>query len=305
MPQAPSSGSSGTVLPSQAVPSPHPTPAPKSRRRRRPELLLLILPVALLVVVVFDYPILNTIYWSILDEETGRLTTTHFEEFWESKAYMRIIWRTLVISAEVTALTILLGYPLAYWATKLSPRKRLLVLGLVVMTFWVSILVRTYSWIVILGSAGLVNRSLLASGLIEKPVQFLYNEGGILVGMVNVLLPFLVLPLYAAMSKIDPRLMQVAETMGAKPLRIFWQVFFPLTVPVLVTSSILVFILSLGFYITPAVLGGGRVPLIANMMDLLMNRFANWEMAAVVSVVLLAITISLYLLYQRLRERQS
>ena len=126
---------------------------------------------------------------------------------------------------------------------------------------------------------------------------------GILIGMANVLLPFLVLPLYAAMIRVDARLLQVAETLGASRLRIFWQVFFPLTVPTLAASAILVFILSLGFYITPAVLGGGRVPLIANMMDLLINRFARWEMAAVVSVVLMAITLSLYAVYQWLRER--
>ncbi|GAB5468083.1 MAG: ABC transporter permease [Rhodospirillales bacterium] len=290
------SGAKGAVPPERAAPRARPF---------RADFLLLILPVFLLVVVVFDYPILNTIYWSVLDEETGRLTGAHFRDFWESRAYARVIWRTLVISAEVTLLTVLLGYPLAYWATKLQPRWRLLVLGLVVMTFWVSILVRTYAWIVILGSAGLVNRGLLFTGLIATPIQFLYNEVGILIGMVNVLLPFLVLPLFAAMLRIDPRLMQVAETMGAKPLRIFWQVYFPLTLPALITSSILVFILSLGFYITPAVLGGGRVPLIANMMDLLINRFANWEMAAVVSVVLLVVTLSLYLVYQRLRERQA
>jgi putative spermidine/putrescine transport system permease protein len=202
----------------------------------------------------------------------------------------------------VTVVTILLGYPLAYWATRLSDTARFVVLGLVVTTFWVSILVRTYAWIVVLGSAGLINRSLMGMGLIEKPVQFLYNEVGISIGMVNVLLPFLVLPLYAAMVRVDPRLMQVAQTMGAKPSRVFWQVFFPLTIGALVTSAILVFILALGFYITPAILGGGKVPLVANMMDLLINRVANWNMAAVVSVVLLAMTLSLYALYQRLRD---
>ena len=176
-------------------------------------------------------------------------------------------------------------------------------LGLVVMTFWVSILVRTYAWIVILGNAGLVNRTLQWAGISDRPVEFLYNELGILIGMANVLLPFLILPLYAAMMRIDLRLLQVAETLGASRLRIFWQVFFPLTLPTLAASAILVFILSLGFYITPAVLGGGRVPLIANMMDLLINRFARWEIAAVVSVVLMVVTLSLYAIYQWLRER--
>lgn len=278
-------------------------PSPVARRSAQTALLLV--PVLVLILLVFDWPLLKTAYWSILDEDTGRLTLAHFREFWESQAYLRIIGRTLRIALTVTAVCILLGYPLAYWATRLRPGARMVVLGLVVMTFWVSILVRTYAWIVVLGSSGLINRTLMSAGITGKPVQFLYNEFGIVVGMVNVLLPFLVLPLYAAMVRIDPRLTQVAQTMGAKPLRIFWLVFFPLTLGALVTSAILVFILALGFYITPAILGGGKVPLVANMMDLLINRVANWNMAAVVAVVLLLMTLSLYALYQRIRDRQT
>lgn len=279
--------------------------APARRRRRvRWDLMALIAPLLLLVVAIFDVPLLNTLYWSVVDD-AGGLTSEHFREFAESSAYMRIIWRTLIMALEVTAITAIAGYALAYWITKLGPRARMVMLGLVVMTFWVSILVRTYAWIVILGNAGLVNRTLMDLGLISKPFQFLYNELGILIGMVNVLLPFLVLPLYAAMVRLDQRLLQVAETLGASRLRIFWQVFFPLTVPTLAASCILVFILSLGFYITPAVLGGGKVPLVANMMDLLINRFARWEIAAVVSVVLMAVTLSLYAIYQWIRERSA
>jgi ABC-type spermidine/putrescine transport system permease subunit I len=279
--------------------------ATRPRVRPRWDLVLLLVPLALVTGVIFDVPLLNTAFWSVSDPATGAPTDQHFREFAESKAYMHIIRRTLVVSLEVTLLTVVLGYPLAYWTSRLRPRVRTIVLALIVMTFWVSILVRTYAWIVILGNAGLVNRTLQWLGLTSRPIEFLYNELGILIGMANVLLPFLVLPLYAAMIRIDRRLLQVAETLGAGPTRIFWQVFFPLTVPTLAASAILVFILSLGFYITPAVLGGGRVPLIANMMDLLINRFARWEIAAVVSVVLMAITLSLYGVYQWLRERAS
>ena len=277
-------------------------PAPK-RLRVRWDLVILIAPLAILTAVIFDIPLLNIAAWSVRDPQSGALTDQYFRDFWESTAYMRIIWRTMWMALEVTALTVILGYPLAYWTTTLGPRARLIVLALIVMTFWVSILVRTYAWIVILGNGGLVNRTLQWLGLTSRPVEFLYNEIGILIGMANVLLPFLVLPLCAAMMKVDRRLMQVAETLGASRLRIFWQVFFPLTVPTLAASAILVFILSLGFYITPAVLGGGKVPLIANMMDMLINRFARWEVASVVCIVLMAVTLSLYAVYQWLRER--
>lgn len=272
---------------------------------RRWELLVLLLPMLLLIAIVFDVPMLTTVLWSVADTKTGHPTLSHFQEFLDSRVYLRIIWRTVSISLKVTALCIVLGYPLAYWASRLDARWRTVVLGLAVTTFWVSILVRTYAWIVILGSAGLVNQTLMWTGLISQPIEFLYNEFGILVGMVNVLLPFLVLPLFAAMMGIDRRLLEVAETLGAGRMRIFWQVFFPLTVPTLAASAILVFILSLGFYITPAVLGGGRVPLIANMLDMLINRFAQWNIAAVVSVVLMAMSLSFYAVYQWLRGQDQ
>lgn len=279
--------------------------AAPSRRAVRWDLVVLLAPLALITLLVFNVPLLNTAYWAVSDSDSGALSSQPFRDFWESTAYMRIIWRTLWVALEVTAATILLGYPLAYWATKLGPRARITVMSMVVMTFWVSILVRTYAWIVILGNGGLVNRSLQWMGITDRPVEILYNELGIVIGMTNVLLPFLILPLFAAMIRVDQRLLQVAETMGASRMRIFWQVFFPLTLPTLAASAILVFILALGFYITPAVLGGGRVPLIANMMDLLINRFARWEIAAVVSVVLMVITLSLYAVYQGLRERHQ
>lgn len=275
----------------------------RSSFRSKLDLFVLLAPMALLILAVFDLPLLNTAYWSIDDSKTGTLTTQFYRDFAQSNVYSHVIWRTLVVALEVTIVTVLLGYPLAYWTTRLRPRLRMLVLGTVVMTFWVSILVRTYAWIVILGNGGLVNKTLLSLGLTTRPVEFLYNEIGILIGMANVLLPFLVLPLYAAMIKVDGRLMQVAETLGASRTRIFWQIFFPQTLQALAASAILIFILSLGFYITPAVLGGGRFPLISNMMDLLINRFAQWEIAAVISVVLMTITLSLYAVYQWLRER--
>ncbi len=274
-----------------------------TRREWRWDYVLLVAPLLLLVIAVFDYPLLTTALWSVTDPKTGALTGQHYVDFIEAGYFVRIIWRTIIVAAEVTVLCAALGYPLAYWISKLRPDRQMLALGIVVMTFWVSVLVRTYAWIVILGNGGIVNRWLQASGLTTKSIEFLYNENGVLLGMVNVLLPFLILPLAAAMRRVDPRLLQVAETLGASRLSIFWRVFFPLTVPALSAAMVLVFILSLGFYITPAILGGGRVPLIANMMDMLINKFARWEMAAVNSVVLLALTLVFYGFYQWLRER--
>jgi putative spermidine/putrescine transport system permease protein len=273
-------------------------------RERRRDYALFVLPLLLLMLLVFDLPLLTTALWSVTDSKTGILTDANYVEFFEAGYFVKTIWRTIAIAVEVTLLCALLGYPLAYWISKLRSDRQMLALGVVVMTFWVSILVRTYAWIVILGNGGIVNRWLQGLGLTTHPIEFLYNENGVLLGMVNVLLPFLILPLTAAMRRVDPRLQQVAETLGASRLSIFWRVFFPLTLPAVLAAMVLVFILSLGFYITPAILGGGRVPLIANMMDMLINKFARWEMAAVNAVVLLAFTLLFYGFYQWLRDRE-
>jgi putative spermidine/putrescine transport system permease protein len=275
------------------------------RHQRRWEGFGFLAPLLSFALIVFDVPLLIVVFWSFSDPDTGFPSLGSYAAFVESGSYARIIWRTFLIASEVTIATALIGYPLAYWITRLEQRSQFIAIGLVTMTFWVSILVRTYAWIVMLGNGGILNRWLQSLGIVSRPVEFIYNEGGVAVGMINVLLPFLVLPLYAAMRRVDPRLLHVAETLGASQLQIFWRVFFPLTAAALGASMVLVFILSLGFYITPAILGGGRVPLIANMMDLLINKFARWEMAAVNSVILLIVTLAFYGLYQRLREKAA
>jgi len=267
--------------------------------------LLLVLPLTIVIVLAFDLPLLMTAFWSISDIESGRFTVEHYMTFFGRPIYLSVVWRTLLIALAVSCACALVGYPLSYWMTTLSARGQKISLLIIIMSFWVSILVRTYAWIVILGNAGLVNRTLQNLGFIDRPVQFLYGELGVCIGMANVLLPFLLLPLYAAMLQIDPRLRQIALTMGATSFQFFWRVFFPLTMPALCATFVLVFILSLGFYITPAILGGGKVPLIANMLDMLINQFPHWSLAAAMSCVMLILTLALFAAYQSLRSRVS
>lgn len=282
---------------------------PRSSRsliRRWNSELPLIVPLLLLVLVFFDLPLLLTLGWSFRDTATGLgPSLVNYQEFFSSSIYLRIIWRTLAISAIVTAVCALAGYPLALWMSRLSGTARIVTTGLVLIPFWISILVRTYAWIVILGRGGIVNRWLMDLGLVERPIAFIYNEFGVVVGMANVLLPYLVLPLYASMLRVDLRLMHMAETLGASKRQAFWRIFFPITFPSLAAAMVLVFILSLGFYITPAVLGGGKVPMVATMLDLLINRYPRWELAAAISVCLLIITLTAYAIYQKIRTRAS
>jgi ABC-type spermidine/putrescine transport system permease subunit I len=264
-------------------------------RRRLPAGIVHVLPLVLFMLAAFDLPIVLMLGWSIGAPPDG---LGYYAQILQRAVYLKVLGNTFRIALIATVVCALLGYPLAYWMRGLAPGRQLIAIALVVLPFWVSILVRTYAWIVILGNDGLVNRTLEALGLIGAPVSFLYNEFGVILGTTNVLLPFLVLPLLAAMLKLDDRLLQAAASLGASRRTIFWRIFFPLTLPSLAAGAILVFILTLGFFITPAILGGGRVPMIANMLDLLINRLPRWELAAAISTVLLVLTLACYAGYR-------
>ena len=243
----------------------------------------------------FNLPIVLMLSWSVAAPPD---VLAHYGQIFERAVYLKVLGNTFRIALIATAVCVVLGYPLAYWMRSLSPGRQLIALALVVLPFWVSILVRTYAWIVILGNDGVVNRTLQGLGLAAAPVSFLYNQFGVILGTVNILLPFLVLPLFASMLRLDDRLFQAAASLGASDWTVFWRVFFPLTLPSLAAGAILVFILTLGFFITPAILGGGRVPMIANMLDLLINRLPRWELAAAISTMLLILTLVCYAAYR-------
>jgi len=259
-----------------------------------------LIPAAVFLLLLFNLPILMMLGWSIGPEGDA---FKHYAALAKGSVYMKVLGNTMYIAVLTTLACCVLGYPLAYWMWRLSPRGQMIALGLVVLTFWISILVRTYAWIVVLGNDGIVNRTLKYLGLTENSVAFLYNQVGVIIGTTNVLLPFLVLPLFAAMLKLDKRVLQAAESMGASPSTIFFRIFFPLTIPALAAGAILVFILTLGFFITPAILGGGRVPMIANMLDTLVNRMPRWELAAAISTALLVFTLVFYAAYQWVEKK--
>lgn len=259
------------------------------------------IPLLGLMLVAFDVPILMMLAQSVLSPHP---TIAHWAELTETPIYIRVLGNTFRLAVITSVVCGVVGYPLAYWIRCLSPRPQFIAITLVLLPFWISVLVRTYAWIVVLGNAGMVNRTLLWLGLVTSPVAFLYNTLGVTIGTTNVLLPFLVLPLLAAMLKMDDRLFQAAATLGASRLAIFWRIFFPLTLPAFAAGIVLVFILTLGFYVTPAILGGGRVPMVANMLDVLINIMPRWELAAAISTLLLGATLLLFGLY-RLVGRQA
>lgn len=213
-----------------------------------------------------------------------------YAKFFTHHLYLDIIVSTAKIAGWTAVLSVLVGYPYALWVNRLGPRMRVIAVIAVVLPFWVSILVRTYSWTIVLGKQGLVNEALAKIGLIDQPLELLYTDTGVLIGTVNILAPFFILPMIATMRAIDDRLVLAARSLGATPFQAFWRVYFPMTVPTLVSSAFLVFVLGFGFYVTPAILGGGRVQMLATLLAYLVNTSPDWALAAAISVLLLATT---------------
>jgi putative spermidine/putrescine transport system permease protein len=217
----------------------------------------------------------------------------------EQTVFRAILWRTLGIAAIVTLLCLLLAYPLAWWLTTLPARTANRVLILVLVPFWTSILVRVAGWIVLLQSGGLVNQGLLAAGLVEAPLAMLFNRTGVIVAMVHILLPFMILPLYSVMKGVPPDYLRAAVSLGSHPLAAFRRVVVPQTVPGIGAGCLLVFILAIGYYVTPALVGGPEDQMLSYSVAQYANVNLNWGMACALGAVLLAVTLVLYGLYRR------
>ena len=220
----------------------------------------------------------------------------------ERRIYLPLLWRTLLVSLGITSLCLLLGYPIAHLIAHAPPRRANLLLALVLVPFWTSLLVRTTSWIVLLQTQGVLNNTLVALGLIgdDGRLAMIYNMTGTFVAMTHVLLPFMVLPLYSIMRAIPPVQMSAASSLGASSLQAFVRVYWPQTLPGVGAGSLLVFILAIGYYITPALVGGSRGQLISNMIAYHMQTSLNWALAAALGGLLLVCVMTLYWLYDRL-----
>jgi putative spermidine/putrescine transport system permease protein len=219
-------------------------------------------------------------------------------------AFSDILLRTFSISGVVTLMCILLGYPLAYWLATLSERKANLMMILVLLPFWTSVLVRIAAWIVLLQSNGLVNRFLMFTGLTDAPVPLLFNRLGVIIAMVHILLPFMILPLYSVMKSVPPNYMRAAISLGSTPLAAFFRVYVPQTFPGVAAGGLLVFITSIGYYVTPALLGGAADQMLSYYVAQYTNVDVNWGMACALGSVLLTTTLILYALYRRLAKAE-
>ncbi len=219
-------------------------------------------------------------------------------------AFSDILGRTFQISAVVTLVALLLGYPLAYWLATLSERKANIMLILVLLPFWTSVLVRIAAWIVLLQNNGLVNRFFMAIGITDAPIPLLFNRVGVVVAMVHILLPFMILPLYSVMKSVPPNYLRAAISLGSPPLAAFFRVYLPQTYPGVAAGGLLVFITCIGYYVTPALLGGPADQMLSYYVAQYTNVEVNWGMACALGSVLLTCTLVLYALYRRVSKAE-
>ncbi|MEI4263151.1 ABC transporter permease [Roseovarius sp. D0-M9] len=262
----------------------------RDERMERWKLFGLGSPALLLVLVILVIPVGWLFYVSFVGAN-GNFSLENYERMITRKSYVRIFITTFQVSILTTALCIMIGYPLAYFMSQLPTKWANLCLVTVLLPFWTSLLVRTYAWLVLLQKQGLVNQWAINIGLWDEPLKFVHNMTGTLIGMVHIMLPFLILPVYGAMRAIDRDYLKAASNLGASPKRAFWTVFFPLSTPGLFAGSLMVFVLCLGFFVTPAVLGGGRVIMVSMKIVSNIELFVNWGAASALGVVLLVMTV--------------
>lgn len=253
-------------------------------------------PFGLVLVVLFAVPVLSLLKLAFGE---GGFTLVHFHRMIDVPVYRSVLGTTLGIAGLVTVLAVLASYPLAYVMATVGPRARSLLMLLVLLPFWTSALVRTTAWIILLQSNGVVNALLMGSGLTTTPTAFIYNLSGVLIGMTHVLMPFIVLPLYAAFRNLELSTVQAAESLGAGPITVFRRIILPLTAPGVVAGGMIVFMNAIGFYLTPALMGGPGQTMIAQMIASNINTELNWPFAAALATVLLVATVTMLALFQR------
>lgn len=271
---------------------------PLARRavRARLSTALLLTPPLAFLLLVFALPLGRVLYGSVFAPE---FTLAHYARMWSVPVYGRVFWITLKISVMTTVGCVLLGYLAAYFLASVKPRTRQVLLLCVIVPFFLSVLVRNYIWMILLQKTGLLNQALGRLGLIHEPLDLMYNETGVLIAMVNMLLPYVIFPVLSSLLAIPPELRQASASLGAGAVRTFWRVTLPLSLPGVAAGGLLVFIVSLGFFITPALLGGPRQMMISNLIEFSVRQVLNWPFAFALANTLLMGTLLLYFAYVR------
>jgi mannopine transport system permease protein len=267
-------------------------------RGHAPDLALV--PFIVVMVLLFVLPTLRMLSRSVLEPAPG---FGNYLTVIDNPLYRQVFVTTFSVGALVTLISIVLAFPVAQFVLRSGPLMRSLVFAAVLVPFWTSLLIRVYGWTFILQRTGVVNGTLQWLGLITRPLKLMYNEGAVLVGITHYMLPFMVFSIYAALKSVDPRLAPAAATMGARPLRVFVKVTLPLVMPGIIAGSLLVFIGTIGFFVTPALMGSPADMMVANLITFQAKEALNWPLAAAIASALVCAVSLLAWIYFRFAER--
>lgn len=271
----------------------------KTRFRFRFGPLWLAVPGLAFLIIFFLVPVARLMGLSLEDADTRAITGAHYTRIFDTDVYFRVLLITFRIAALTTMFSLLFGYPLAYWLSRLPERKRGMMILLVMVPFWTSYLVKSFAWVILLGRTGVINQLGLGSGVIGSPLEMLHNEFGVMIGMVHAMLPLAVLTMLPVMSGIDRRLTQASGTLGADSAKSFWLVYFPLSLPGAAAAGLLTFISSLGFFIVPALLGGRQQTMLAQLIIVQVQEILNWAFAGALAAMMLIAALVTCWVYDR------
>lgn len=249
--------------------------------------LLLALPTVLALGVFFLIPMAYILIKTLLSDGWS-----HFADFFTDPFYLDILWTTVRVSLVSTLISLLLGYPAAYYMARTRSKVKNVMMVIILFPFLVSAVVRSYGWMVILGTNGLLNQLLQALGLISQPLKILNTEAAVIIGMIHLLIPYMILSLVGVLQSIDPNIEYAAYSLGANPLRTFTKVIFPLSVPGVISGCVLVFTMSMTSYVTPKLLGGSKFRMMATMVVQEINVNFDWGAASAISYILLAVILA-------------
>lgn len=269
---------------------------------RRGSGLGMALPAMLLLLAFFVIPVAGLLSRSVTEPQPG---LHNYETLLGSVTYLRIFLNTFTVSGVVTLITALIAFPVA-WALAIMPQRiASLVFAVILLSMWTNLLARTYAWMVLLQQTGLVNRILMGIGITDQPMQLTNNLVGVTIGMVYIMLPFMILPLYGVIKKIDPTILQAAALCGATKAQALRRVLLPLAAPGIASGALMVFVMSLGYFVTPALLGGTSNMMVAELIVQQVQSLVNWGMGGAAAFVLLVITLAIYALQLRLFETET
>jgi ABC-type spermidine/putrescine transport system permease subunit I len=253
-------------------------------------------PALVALLLLFAYPISIILIKSVFDPQ---FTLKHYIYFFTNSLYIRVMWITIEISVLTTLTSLVVGYILAYVLRRARPGIRNIFLMAILLSFMISLLVRNYSWILVLQRNGAINILLTYFGLIDHPLKLLHNKFGVVVGMTHIFIPYIAFPIYSVMMGMDLNLEKAAQNLGATRWQTFWRVSFPLSLPGIGAGALLVFIMALGFFITPALLGGRKEQMISNLIQIQVVDLLNWPFASAMSAILLVVTLIIFFIYNR------